>query len=417
MIEIIINEPKLDLNIESIEGAPSLIYAVKSNSIEIVKILLSHKANIYVKDRSGFTGFHYSISMEYKEIMDLFFNCEIDIDCPDKDGRSALYLCLDQGNYNMFDFLIEKGANLQHTDNYGHTCLYYRVMKNDFNIVKLLIEKYYAEVNYFSMALPQIENKIKYLKNTSEKELAEMKSKVPLHIASARGYLEIVAYLLEKGALLNIPGTAGITALHIALICNQAKVAKFLIEKGADVNIKDSKGTSPLDLIALHYSNSTELHDKSSASKNTIQNNNISTQGEIEIKEALEKVRVSKPIDVVYEDKQESSMEQSTPNLPKKLTPELEVINDEFGSTVAQLLFNQTKAAKGIKLIQDEVSEHLNEGKLKASIYAISFGLSLHDHKTIMGSLNLLLCLTQSQIISSEYGLNALTGCSSLIGI
>jgi ankyrin repeat protein len=58
-----------------------------------------------------------------------------------------------------------------------------------------------------------------------------------LHIAARSGHLDIVKFLVESGADIDLRNSCGETALYTAIDNNHTKVAEYLIEKGADVNI------------------------------------------------------------------------------------------------------------------------------------------------------------------------------------
>ena len=69
----------------------------------------------------------------------------------------------------------------------------------------------------------------------------------PLHLASRRGFVDIVSLLLEHGACPNIKGPWKYTPLHYAAIFHEAKVAKILLDSGANANAIDDKGFSVMD--------------------------------------------------------------------------------------------------------------------------------------------------------------------------
>jgi uncharacterized protein len=61
----------------------------------------------------------------------------------------------------------------------------------------------------------------------------------PLQMASNKGQMEVVKYLLAQGADINyIHPVAYHTAFHLAALNGHLELAKFLASKGADVNIK-----------------------------------------------------------------------------------------------------------------------------------------------------------------------------------
>lgn len=67
--------------------------------------------------------------------------------------------------------------------------------------------------------------------------------------ACDRGQLEIVRYLVERGADLNKQDSDGQTCLHYAVSCEHLDIVRFLIGlKGIDRNLEDSDGQKPIDM-------------------------------------------------------------------------------------------------------------------------------------------------------------------------
>ena len=67
-----------------------------------------------------------------------------------------------------------------------------------------------------------------------------------LHYAANRGYLDVAALLLKKGADINARDKDGRTPLHEAMAYRRYDVARFLIENGADMSLRNKDGDTPL---------------------------------------------------------------------------------------------------------------------------------------------------------------------------
>ncbi|KAL3081258.1 hypothetical protein niasHS_012362 [Heterodera schachtii] len=73
---------------------------------------------------------------------------------------------------------------------------------------------------------------------------------VPLHIACARGHLTIVKFFLERGgADIEVADSDGDTALIYALLENKLDIVHYLIARGARADRTNKMGVSPLHIV------------------------------------------------------------------------------------------------------------------------------------------------------------------------
>lgn len=71
----------------------------------------------------------------------------------------------------------------------------------------------------------------------------------PLHSASFGGHLEVVRFLLQKGAEIDAVNGGGFTPLHLATFAGHREVVEFLLDQGANINALNEKmGATVLDL-------------------------------------------------------------------------------------------------------------------------------------------------------------------------
>ena len=64
----------------------------------------------------------------------------------------------------------------------------------------------------------------------------------PIHIASQNGHMEVVKFLIETGADINLKNGKGNTAIHMAVGYDYYHIAKLLLDKGADPNATNDAG-------------------------------------------------------------------------------------------------------------------------------------------------------------------------------
>jgi ankyrin repeat protein len=96
--------------------------------------------------------------------------------------------------------------------------------------------------------------KVKALLSTDPK-LVNTKDSVgrtPLHRASRGVHLEVIKYLVQKGADINVLDKNGIAAMHSLAARGHGEAIAFLIQKGAKVNIGDSMNTTPLHYACIY---------------------------------------------------------------------------------------------------------------------------------------------------------------------
>lgn len=69
-----------------------------------------------------------------------------------------------------------------------------------------------------------------------------------LHRSAGAGFLDITAYLLDKGAELDAKDKSGRTSLHWAAISGHTEIVNFLLSKGADILLVTSSNMNALQL-------------------------------------------------------------------------------------------------------------------------------------------------------------------------
>jgi uncharacterized protein len=97
--------------------------------------------------------------------------------------------------------------------------------------------------SYMELSSALSEGKMKVVKKYMEADPKLVKERFfgwePLQMAAKEGHLEVVKYLVSKGADKNyIHPVSYMTAFHLAALENHPEVVKYLAKEGADINIK-----------------------------------------------------------------------------------------------------------------------------------------------------------------------------------
>ncbi|UKZ80847.1 hypothetical protein TrVFT333_008612 [Trichoderma virens FT-333] len=125
--------------------------------------------------------------------------------------------------------LCKKGADTTLAHNNGKTALHYAIIR-DPEIVTLLLQ-YKASPIVF-----------------------DKQKQTPLHFACRSGDLGIVITLVEAltdERSIDIRNDSNESALHIAAACGHLEIVRFLLERGAEALAEDSEKRTPIDLAAI----------------------------------------------------------------------------------------------------------------------------------------------------------------------
>ena len=178
-------------------GETPIHIASKNGHLPIVKYLIEQQnVDIDIKGRSERTPLHYACEGGHLSIVQYLIEKQnVDIDIKGYEERTPLHCACEKCHLPIAEYLISKGADAKAKDENGDYVIHY---------------------------------------------------------ASKNGLLPIVQYLIEQQNVdIDIKGYEERTPLHCACYFNYLDIVKYLVAKGANIKAKDKKGKTPYDLTDI----------------------------------------------------------------------------------------------------------------------------------------------------------------------
>ncbi|CAG7929063.1 unnamed protein product [Penicillium olsonii] len=208
--------------------------SIKYRSQWAVELLLRHQINIDIVD-----GGNHSALVQCIALNDLG-GAHMLLDY----GASAngaevtraprpLIAAIETGNADMMELLLRYGASPHAFDKRGVTPMWWAGRSGETKLVEVL------------------------LRHGAPIDPAEC-YKTPLLFAAGEEQLDMLTFLIERGADLNTRDEHGHTALMSAAMTAKSEVVELLVRNGADVHMHNSKGLTALDMIREEHRNFVE---------------------------------------------------------------------------------------------------------------------------------------------------------------
>ncbi|MHB1947629.1 MAG: ankyrin repeat domain-containing protein [Gammaproteobacteria bacterium] len=220
---------KIDINSQGFDGSTALYAASKINDIEIVKELLTRKADPNISNNKGLTPLHIAVA---------------------------------QGHTTIASELLKHGAN----PNIGElTPLAMALVRRSTSIIKLLVEhkadlnKKLHNVSILERAISTKNNFLTELLINQDLGLTDSQKDgfYLLQIAATFGNQFALAKLIERKVDVNKKTHSGKTVAYLAAAAGHRDALELLIKHRADINIIDENQSSPLMAAAYEGSLST----------------------------------------------------------------------------------------------------------------------------------------------------------------
>eukprot|EP01041_Mallomonas_annulata_P002200 gene2200-4279_t len=253
-------------------GVTPLHVACDQGHLELVQWLIAEGAHIDTPDEYRRTPFLNACLYGHLRIAQWLVDQGVDIHAVGAISdrlNTALHLACQNGHVEVAKWLCERGLDMNTFNEHNETPLQFAMAGRHYDLSRWLIAKRYSylddamdsnEYPEIAEALADNDNsKVIYLLEkvcTESLTVKYMKDAVPLHFLCAAGKLDLVQYYLRLNKFkVNAKTSTGITPLHCAAVKGHVNILIFLLQYGADVELRDVEGNTPF-ILALYMQRS-----------------------------------------------------------------------------------------------------------------------------------------------------------------
>ncbi|XP_072930827.1 protein phosphatase 1 regulatory subunit 12C isoform X6 [Epargyreus clarus] len=208
-----------DINTANVDGLTALHQACIDDNLDMVEFLVGHGADVNRGDNEGWTPLHATASCGFLSIARYLLENGADVAAVNYDGELPVDIAESYDMEEMLQKAIdEKGIDCEKSRNAEVDTL-------------MSDARAWAANGYVEVRDPKTGG-------------------TPLHVAAAKGYIDVAKMLLEDcNAEPDCVDYEGWTPLHAAALWGQKEAAALLLKYGADPNLKNYSGQTCMDLV------------------------------------------------------------------------------------------------------------------------------------------------------------------------
>ena len=246
----------------------TLIEAAARNDAEEVNELLDKYSDTIhpnLQNDDGLSALHQAVIEDCAEVVEVLVEHGADLNIKDADLWTPLHAAVACGNYDLAKYLIDNGASLIEINTDGNMPIDLVEInteegdeENDDNEdIEILLDQSMVNEGYTPEMLDDIRSVVPKqmledlqacVKEGGDLDAAGEHGETACHIACANGYVEVLEFLLDNGALVHIGDKDDWQPIHAAACWGHDKIVEVLVKHGADLEARTKDGETPYDL-------------------------------------------------------------------------------------------------------------------------------------------------------------------------
>ncbi|KAL6617129.1 ankyrin repeat-containing domain protein [Neocallimastix sp. 'constans'] len=258
-LKLYLNEKNISFEnyLDMSNNTNALYSAIEEFRNDISEYLIEQVENVHEETKNGETILFSAIENNNFYIADILINKKkADINYVNQKQENILIYLIKKKSLNSksLSYILQYKINLNFQDGYGKTCFIYFIDQKHPEFVKQVIESFIFDNNFIIEGLVSWKNKTKISKDSIENELKKINFGLKdrsgdsaLFYAIRKNDFPSFKFIVDhySGFNPNERSNSGFYLLHVATRYAQEEVVNFLIEHKANVNVYDKFGRTP----------------------------------------------------------------------------------------------------------------------------------------------------------------------------
>nr|XP_033783871.1 protein phosphatase 1 regulatory subunit 12A-like isoform X2 [Geotrypetes seraphini] len=217
-----------------------------------VRALLAAGAHINGTNVDGLTALHQACIDENFDMVQFLVENGAYVNQPDNEGWTPLHAAASCGFVEIAAYLIKHGAKIAAVNSEGELPLDVAHENAMEKLLKAEIKKQGIDLEVARQEEEQLmlRDARQWVNKRKQEDIRHPKTgATALHVAAAKGYMEVMKLLLQLGFDVNICDNDGWTPLHAAAHWGQQEACRLLVEELCNMEAINKVGQTPFDVV------------------------------------------------------------------------------------------------------------------------------------------------------------------------